>query len=188
MRIVMESQIAQIGIRSKPSQVSINQKKADVNIENQHAKVQVEMSLPKVKIDQSQSFSESGLKGVQSFSDSNVAYANQKRQETLRRMSEEGNQFADIHKSKNVIAENADYNAWGQFKKEWGLVTMPSSGPNITVLEGDLDIKVNEGKVKINVKTNKPQIDYQAGSVETYLKKRNYLKIDVRPDRFDMKA
>jgi len=188
MRLEMNSQMAYIGIQTKNAQVSIEQPSAELDIKTTHAKVNIETTLPKVRIDNSRPRAESGLKGNRELTQDMVQRAFADMQAGKARAAEQGNRLADIHKSKNVIAEVADDNAWGQFQKEFGMVTMPRSKPDIQVIEGQNNIQVQEGKVEIKATPRKPIIDYQRGKVDIYLRQRNALEIKVVPDKFDMKV
>jgi len=188
MRLEMNSQRAQIGMKTTPPVQDIQQPHAELDLKTTHAKAQVEGTLPKVQIDQSQAFSESGLKGIVDFTSEIIQRAKSDMQNAMARAADQGNQLADIHNSTNVIAENADDNAWGQFENEFGMVTMPSSRPEITVIEGELDIQVQEGKVENNTRAQKPIVDYRRGKLDIYLKQRNSLEIRAVEDQFDLKV
>lgn len=161
-----------ISYNRTPAKLSIEQPKAQVDSSITHAQVRVTATLPKVTIDQDQAFNESGLKNVQAFSEEYVAYAKQKAQESVARIASQGDDLRDVHKNPNAIADNARYNAYDQFLHEFGMVTMPRTRPQIDVIEGELDIQVQEGEYNENVTVQKPIIDYQRGqwdfNVEQY--------------------
>jgi hypothetical protein len=161
---------------TKPS-VSIEQPKAIVDGSLTFAKIKVEGTLPKVQIDQDQAFNESGLKNVEAFSADYVAYAKQKFQESVGRIAEQGTQLTDVHLGGNPIADQAFYNAFDQFYNEFGMVTMPTSGPEITVQEGTLDITVQPGEISGQIRAQKPVINYKPGKVERYMEQYNSISI-----------
>lgn len=187
MRLEMRSQNAYIGIKSTPPVQSIRQPKAEQSIETEQVKVTVESTLPKVKIDQKRAFSESGLKGVLETVKDNAQRGVNIMIQKIDRIVQEGNQFADIQNGVDVVAENADENAFSQFNGDLNIVTMPSSGPDIEVEEGKNEIKVTGGQVDIKTTPHKPEHDYKQGKVDIYMRQRNSLEIKAVGDKFDKK-
>lgn len=181
----MRSTNALIGINKENSNVTIEQPKADVEIKTEHANVKIESSLVKVEINQEQAFSESGLKGILELSIDNAKEAMQKMIQESGRIAEEGNRLANISSGEDAVAEIAYDNSINKSKHEFNMVTMPTSGPEITVIEGENDIQVEGGNVDISVNINKPIVNYTAGKVETYIKQKNSLEITVVNDKFD---
>lgn len=188
MRLEMRSQNAYIGIRNTKPIQSIEQPKAEQSIVTNHVKVNIESTLPKVEIDQTQAFSESGLKGVLELGLENAKRAMNIMVQKIDRIVQEGNEFANIQNGVDVVAENADENAFSQFDGELNIVTMPSSGPDINVIEGKNDLNITGGTVDIEVKVNKPIIDYRQGKVNIYMEQYNSLEIKAVGDKFDKKA
>lgn len=188
MHIEMKSQNAYIGIKSDKPIQSIEQPKGELGLHQEQVKVEVESTLPKVQIDQTQAFSESGLKGVLELGLENAKRAMGIMIEKIDRIVAEGNQFADIQTGVDVVAENADDNAFSQFNSDLTLSTMPMSGPTINVIEGSNDIKVTGGTVETNPIINKPIVSYQPGKVNIYLEQRNSLTITAVGDKFDKKV
>lgn len=186
MRLEMRSQMAHIGIETSRGIQTIEQPRAEVDIRTNHAQVRVEGTLPKVLIDQSRCFSESGLKGVLELLAEMAQGARTACLEGMARTADQGNQLADIHNGTSVIADVADDNAWGQFQKEFGMVTMPRSRPQITVIEGELDIRVEEGRVENQTRPQKPVIEFQRGKLDIYLEQRNYLEIRAVGNAYDI--
>lgn len=188
MHIEMRSQNAYLGIKSDRPIQSIEQPKSELNIHQEQSKVEVESTLPKVQIDQTQAFSESGLKGVLELGLENAKRAMGIMVEKIARIVDEGNQFADIQSGVDAVAENAENNAYSQFDSDLTITTMPMSGPNIEVIEGINDIKVTGGMVETNPVIRKPIVSYQPGKVNIYLEQRNSLTITAVGDKFDRKA
>ncbi|MGB3367257.1 MAG: DUF6470 family protein [Acidaminobacteraceae bacterium] len=188
MRIEMKSQNAYIGIKREDSKQSIEQPKAEVKISNKHAQVRVEATLPKVQIDQKQAFAESGLKGILQLSSDNSDEAMSRMAANISKKVEEGNQLANIKNNVDAIAEMAFNNSTGKSKDDFNMVTMPKSGATIDVIEGTIDISVDEGSAEITVDTKKPILDYTPGKIETYIRQKNSLEITVVNDKFDEKV
>lgn len=188
MRIEMTSQPALIGLSTTKPVQSIEQPAPEVNINSELPRVSVESTLPKVRISQTKAFAESGLKGILQLGIENASRAMSKMISDSGRIVDEGNQFADIQNNVDVVAENADQNAFGQFTGELNIVTMPTSGPDIELIKGENNISVKGGTVDINVNVNKPVIDYQRGKLDIYLRQMNSLTISVVGDSFDMRG
>ncbi len=172
---------------SKPQQ-SIEQPKAQVDGSISFAKVRVEVSLPEVRIDQTQAFNESGLKNVQAFSDEYVAYAKQKMQESIGRIASQGTEMTNVHYGGDAIANQASYNAYGQFYHEFGMVTMPRSGAQIDVIEGQVKTKVEEGQITGKIRAQKPKVNYQPGKVERYMEQYNSISIKYLGEKVDLQV
>jgi len=160
----------------KPSQ-SIEQPKAQVEGSISFAKVKIAGTLPKVTIDQEQAFNESGLKNVKAFSADYVAYAKQKMQESIGRIASQGTEMTNVHLGGNAIADQASYNAFDQFDHEFGMVTMPKSGAQTNVIEGQLNISVQDGEITGSIRAQKPVVDNTPGRVEKYMKQYNSITI-----------
>jgi len=182
----MRSQNAIIGIETQNAQLEIDQQEPDFEFDIKHPKVQVEATLPKVEISQAQAFSESGLKGVLELTFENTQIAKQAVLGGIQRRAQQGDQLTEISKP-DPIPDIAKYNAVDQFKKDYNIVTMPTSGPDIQVIEGQLDIQVEEGQVNNNTKANRPIVDYTPGSVNIYMQQYNSLEIWTIGTKFDIK-
>lgn len=172
---------------SKPVQ-SIEQPRAQVQGSVTQAQTRVEATLPKIQIDQTQAFNESGLKNIEAFSAEYVSLAKQKMLESVGRIAEQGNQLAAIENGGNPIADQALYNAFDQFYHEFGMVTMPRSGPDITLIRGQVNTTVTEGQLTGRIVAQKPRIEYQAGKVERYMQQYNSISIKYVGDKLDLQV
>ena len=184
MRIQMRSQSALIGMETQKAKLEIEQPPADYELDIEHVKVLIDSELPKVTINQNQAFSESGLQGVLELTFSNAQIAKQLLMQGIERASQQGDEIADISKP-NPIPDHAKYNAYDQFKRDYNVTTMPMSGPDIEVIEGTVDIEVQEGKAELTTKPNKPLIDYTPGRVSTFMQRYNSLEIWTVGSQFD---
>lgn len=185
MRLEIRTTNALIGINTKNAYQNIEQPKADMDIKSTLPKVEIESTLPKVTIDQTRPFSESNLKNPFELTKEFIQIAKSAMESAKARVVRQGNDLADIHNGGNPIADQAEENAFTQFERETGMVTMPRSRPKIDVIEGKLNIKVKEGRVSNNTRPRKPIIDYNPGKVEIYLRQKNSINIEVKRDKFD---
>lgn len=188
MSLEIRTTPAILEINRTPGKQSIEQANVNVNGSISFAKVRVEGTVSKVSIDQNQCFNESGLKDNKTFSNDSANYAKQKMQESIRKIVEQGNRLKDIHLGGSAIADNARYNSVDQFTHEFGMVSMPNSRPRIDVTEGQLDINVEKGQITGKIISNKPNINYQVGKVETSLKQYNSISIKYLDERLNLQV
>ncbi len=180
MRITMQSQQALIGIETTPGRQSIQTEQQVLDIQTEKPQLEMETTHAKVTIDQSQSFAESGLKSVFQLIRENAQMGYQQYMAAMARYSSQGDEMANIqNKNVDVVAEQADDNAFGQFSKEFGMVTMPRTRPQIDVIPGEVRINLRRGTVQNKTVQSRPQHDYERGKVDLYLRQRNSLQIDV---------
>jgi len=188
MALQIRTTPAILGHNTIKPQLSIEQPKAQVEGSISFAKVQIETTLPKVTIDQDQAFNESGLKNMTAFSEDYVNFAKQKMQESTGRIAEQGNQLTDIHLGGDRIADQALYNAFDQFYHEFGMVTIPRSGAQIDVIEGQVNTSVVEGQITGKIRAQKPIIDHQQGRVERYMEQYNSISIKYLGEKVDLQV
>lgn len=158
-----------LAYKTRPSSHSIEQPKAEWKGSFSLSKVNVEMTLPRVSIDQEAAFNESGLKNNEAFLQDSVAFALQKMSEGVGRRASQGDQLAKIHEGGDAIAMQAPQNAYDQFLHDFNMVTMPTSGAQIDLIEGQVDITVTDGAIEGGYEAKAPIIDYRAGKIERYM-------------------
>lgn len=179
-RLSMSSTSARIGLQRTPETLDIENPKGSVlQISTTHPKVKVEGTLPKVQIDQSQCFSESGLMSPLELSRDNSGYALSKLIQGMGLVAEQGTEMTNIHNGGNAIANQAAYNAYDQFIGDYNMGTMPKSRPNIVLIRGELDIKVEEGSVENTTEVRRPVNNYRQGRISAYTAQYNSLNIEV---------
>lgn len=173
----------QIGINRSPGHIEMQSPGYTLDMSVTQAAVRVESTLPKVTIDQSQCFSEAGLKGNVSFAAEMVNYSKNAMVSSIGRIVEQGNQQADILGGVNALQDQAYYNAFEQFDKEFNMDTIPKSRPRIEIIDGVLDIRVTEGQISNDTVMQNPTLKYVHGSLEIYLKQRPSIEtrfVDVK--------
>lgn len=186
MRLVMQSQPAILGYRTNNAQTKMHTAQAKLELEIQDSKLEMTSELPKIQIDQSQCFSESGLKSSRELTAENAANALQQMQASVGRIADQGNQMANIGTGANVIAEQAYFNAYDQFATDYNMVTMPKSRPKITVIEGRINFSANRAKVVGTPRLSKPEIDYTPGKVEYSMQQYQKLTIQMAESKFSV--
>jgi hypothetical protein len=188
MKLMIRTQPAIIGWDTKNAQQttpSIPKDKLELDI--QEPELEMTTTRPVVTIDQEQCFNESGLKNNEAFLDDMVARSKQAVMEGIAHKVADGNALMAIESGQDAIAEQASYNVWERFYHEFGLVTMPSSRPVITVQDGDVEYNFKRGNVEI---LNGPfEIDkgtYEPGKIEYYMKQKNSIEIKAVGDEVDI--
>lgn len=187
MRIVMQSQMALIGLKTNNAQMKQHYVQPVIEMETTTGELNMKVDLPKIEIDQQQCFSESGLKGILELSSDNVKAAVQQMYASVGRIADQGNQLSNFHEG-NAIADQAYYNAYDQFDNEFNMVTMPMSRPKITVIEGRVNMDPTRTQIKFNPKLSKPELEYTPGRVDIYLRQKNELLIRVEGQNVDLKG
>lgn len=112
------------------------------------SQIQINRKLPKVYIDQSQCFSESGLKGPIELTREEAKIGYKAALEGISRRVGEGDRMASIENNRPAaIPEIAFQNSFDV--KEFTFVSMPRSRPKIEV-DGYLEIQWKEGKINFS--------------------------------------
>lgn len=176
---------ALIGIKTTPAKLDMKQTKPDINMSIKHPKVEIKSESPKVIIDQYQCFADAGLKNSLDLTREAAQLGKQAVLQGIERRVSQGKQMAAIHKKFNPISEQAKYNAFELFKKEFTFKTVPKSRPKIDLKEGKVDIKVHEGRVNLDVKVSKPIINYSRGNVDIYLRQKKSIDIEYVGQEID---
>lgn len=188
MRITMQSTPALIGMSTNNAKLDMHTEHPKVEIETTQPRIEMRNEQPKVLIDQSQCFSESGLKSVFELTAENAQMASQLMYESVGRIAEQGNELANIQNKNNAIADQAEYNAYDQFKREFNLGTMPKSRPKITVVEGSTNAQYVKGTVDVKAVRGQIDMQYTPGKVDIYMKQMNQLNIQVEGSNIDLKG
>ena len=176
-QLTIQTTPARLSINRTPEQQSIQQEQYTLNLETSLPKVRVESTLPKITIDQSQPFAESGRKGIADLMAENVSYSVNQMYASIGRIAEQGTQMTNVHINPNAISDQAYYNAYEQFDREWNYGTMPRSRPRIDVIEGQVDIQVTEGRV--NNYTQKSRVDYNYTPSKVQVAVAQYHSINI---------
>lgn len=169
---------AQIGMETTNAKLDIQQSKADVKMQTKQAKLNIKSENSKIQIDQSVCFSESGLKDVFELIKSSANLGKQRASQATARIASEGDQLMRIENGGNPIVSQAIRNAFEADNKDYNIGLTPKSRPKISATDPKLNIDFQKGAVNIDVKVNKPIINYQPGKVDTYLKQKNSINIE----------
>lgn len=174
-----------IGMSTTPAKLNMRTTQPKVELHQEHGKVMIQTTAPKITIDQSQCFSESGLKGIleltRDMANESVSIMN----ESVGRIAEQGTELTNIHLGGNPIADQASYNAYDQFSHEFNMVTMPTSRPNIQLVRGTVRIQATGGKVDAKLIRGEVATDYSPGKVEIYARSKNSIQFQTTGTIYD---
>lgn len=173
-----------IGINQTDALLSIRQPRADLEISSSPPQLNMHTEHLRIKIDQSQCFSEAGLKGVLELTGEFAKRGQQAALEAIGTIISEGNRMANIVNKADAIAEIAAERAVPP-PAETNIVLMPTSRPKIE-FEGGLSFDPEAGQVNIRAKANPPEINVQDGSLEIYLLQRPEFRMEFVGQNVDI--
>ncbi len=146
--------------------------------------LEIETQQPKILIDQSQSFSEAGLKGLKSFMNDAASYGQQIVSQGIARIVDQGNAFIEIQSSYDPIPDQALNNAYDIFDKEFNYGAIPQSRPSITLDRGQVNFNFRPGDVNNQSTERKVEMNYTPWQVDYYVKQYNSINFRYEPSQF----
>ncbi|QHE53596.1 DUF6470 family protein [Pontibacillus sp. HMF3514] len=169
---------AKIGLNTQNGQLKMKQPKAEVSIQQPKADQTIKQHPPKLTIDQSNAWSNLGLKSIFERSRDTAQHANQTHMENLGKMSQEGDELMKIERGGNPIASQAKQNA------VWDFDYKPGEMPvydlvSLTYEPGRADISTKLNKPIIEATPMKPQFQYEHGNVSVQTEQYFDIQIDV---------
>ncbi|HOV25206.1 MAG TPA: DUF6470 family protein [Pseudobacteroides sp.] len=147
MGLEMSQTYARIGIESTRASLEMKTKNAVLELDSKEPKINIRTELPKVEIDQYECFASAGLKKPLDLTKEFAQRGYQAVLEYIGKTAEDGDMLAAIEKSRRVITEIAARDFYTQH--EFGMVTMPSVRPTITVT-GSLEIEAERTAEGVN--------------------------------------
>lgn len=174
-----------LNIDADPGQYSIRQPKAEVQLNTKPAKLTVESHAIELNVDQDKAFAAyTGGKMIEM----NARIYSGIEQQFLQNIAErvqQGNQLAAIHKPGSTIADivGMDWQA-----RPFPETRTPASFDNVDIRFNTQppDIRYDPAASEMNVIINKPEIDYQRGKLDVYVKQ--YASIQYTPPTIDLGA
>lgn len=175
----MESEFAQIGIRTTPGKQEIAQPKAELTIEQPPADMQIRTVPGKLKIDQTKAWEDMDLMSILKRNEKFAQEGMQAAQEGTARRAEQGTELMKIEKGGNPLIDHA-VNAAFKPQKRLGIKFIPSSfSVRIDYEPSRVDIQVQPNKPVIQATPQKVIHHYEPGHVEIYMQKYPSLKIET---------
>lgn len=185
MGFSITSKPALLGMETKNAKLTWKSELPVVELESKDVNLNMEVTLPKIRIDQSQCFSESGLKSIRELNAENAQRSVSDMYESIGRIVEQGNELTNFYSGGNVIADQGYNNAYTQFDKDYNMVTMPRSRPNITLERGKVSINPTKPEIIATPRLSKIDAEYQPGKVDIYLRQKPSINIEYEP-KIDM--
>ena len=149
-----------------------------LDIEAQKPMLEITSKKPQILIDQRQPFAEAGLKNIQAFMEDATALSRQIWIQGIARIVSDGNTWINIHTGVDPIPDQAIYNAYEMFDKEFNYGTIPTSRPRIELDEGRINYRFIKGEVINRSTPVKVQMDYQPWRINYYMKQYNSIQFN----------
>ncbi len=185
MGLEISQAYARLGIESIRASLEIKTKNATLELDSKEPKINIRTELPKVKIDQYECFASAGRKKPLDLTSELTQRAYQKVLDYIAKTAEDGDMLAAIEKGGKPIPEIAARDLYTQH--EFGMVTMPSARPKITV-EGSLEIEPERTSEGVNNGVdgvyNPSELDmrYIPGKLRIYMEQYASVNIKYIPE------
>jgi hypothetical protein len=179
--IRLQSISAQISIHTTKGQQTIEQPKAELSIEQPKAELSIETTQSNLSIDQTEAWADMDLKHISRRIREAAQQGHQDVMAGIARRAEEGDQLKRIEDGGNPLSDIAKKRSQKPIYP-FNIGFIPSAGSvKIQYEPAKVKIEVTPNKPNIEASQNKPIIDYQPGTVEVNLERRNELHIDFEP-------
>ncbi|WP_340399611.1 DUF6470 family protein [Paenibacillus sp. FSL H8-0079] len=181
-----------VQIRTTPSVLSINadlgqfslrQPKADVQLHTRPAKLTVKSHAPELNVDQSKAFAAYNGGNMIDMNARIYSGIQQIFLQNIANRVQQGDQLAEIHKPGNTIA-----NIIGE---DWQGTSFPEMRGPASIDNVDVRVNVRAPELnytpavsELNVRVNRPEIEYQRGKLDIYVKQ--YASIQYTPPAIDV--
>ncbi|MBS7525791.1 hypothetical protein KHM83_03770 [Fusibacter paucivorans] len=167
MPIQIQSTRAQLSVQTVNASLEMQGNGGQVlALDTERGSLEMESTSPEIEIDQTACFAECGLKNIKDFMADSVAYGQQKFQEGVARIVEDGNQMASIENKADPIPDQAIQNAYTMFEHEFNYDAIPKSRPSITLKEGDVNYQYQPARVNNRTVSRKVENNFTPGKVE----------------------
>lgn len=184
-QIQIHRQNAILGIDYNLGQLEIRQPKATLDITTERSKLNIHSENGVLYVDSSKAWDALGKGPFLETMNRIYTRAHEVAMQGIAKIVEEGNRLAAIHEGGNAIAEIA---------KEKGLEFIEfefmgdASFDNVDIRyePGELDIQVEAGKVTLNTRPNRPEIQYTPGKLDIYM--IQYPKVEITPPQIDLRV
>lgn len=147
MSLEISQTYARLGVERTQSSLEMKSKFATLELDSKEPKINIRTELPKVEIDQYECFASAGLKKPLDLTADMAEQSKGNAIEYIGKVAADGDMLAAIENGGRQIPEIAARDAYPQH--EFGMVTMPSTGPKITVT-GSLEIDAERTSEGVN--------------------------------------
>lgn len=168
---------AQIGIRHIPGQLQIEQPHPVVESESRPPELKIHRRGSQLLIDQTRAWEAYALISPVKLTQTIVSNIKAVYPHMVAKIAQDGDRMADVHLSTNVFTQLAR-------EQPRPLTELKIAGPASTLnvefeyQPEELALEVQAGNWQYRIKAQKPQITYQPGRVEIYLRQPPQLEID----------
>ncbi|GGE84915.1 DUF6470 family protein [Priestia taiwanensis] len=179
--------LSQIRIQSTPIQHRINiekpvqdiqQPKAELQIEQAKSKLNIETEKSELTIDSQQARDEIDLKSIRTRIEEHAQLGYKAWLDAIGKMSSQGDELMRIENRGNVIAAQAEENGSAPIY-DTNIAFIPSYGSvKINYKPAKVNISFDTTPANIQVKLNKPILNYTPGKVTGSIERWNSLQID----------
>lgn len=177
-QIRMESTFAKIGIETTQGQLDIQQQNADMTIQQPKAEMMIDRRPPRLTIDQTRAFEDVQLKSVFRMTEDAAQAGYQQAMNAIASKSQEGDDLMMIEHGFTALPAQAQRKA-DTPPAEITIGWIPShNSVKINYDPGETNIRWNTQPVKMDVRLNKPMIQFNPGKTNIFLQQRNSLNID----------
>lgn len=183
-RIQIQQGYSKIGIETAKAKIGIEQPKADLNLEQKKGQLQIRRTTGEMNIDQSRAWSALGLGSTEEMTDRIAQHSWESSMQSIAEIAQAGDRMMAIHQGGGVFGDLARQN----FMKERVINLFgPASFNNVTFnyIPGTTDIDFEVGGARFDPKVNMPVIEYTPGSIDIYLKQKNFINMSVIGDQID---
>ncbi len=191
MGLTINQTYARIGIDRTPCRLEIQTRSAKLELRQKQPKVNIHTELPRVEINQYEAFASAGIKSAGALSREAAQLGYQSAMDYIAKKAEDGDMLAKVENGGDPIIDIAVRDAYPEH--EFGMVTMPSAGPEITVkgsvaiepeitnggamngvegefIPGDISFDFTPAQLKIYMaQYASVNINYQNSKVDTYV-------------------
>ncbi|MDR0952178.1 MAG: DUF6470 family protein [Oscillospiraceae bacterium] len=182
-RIIIEQQMAAIGVRTTPANLQITTPSPEMTITQENAEFTVESERPTFKVNQKKLRREMNLADPVTFNQELGSKAQQAVHNGIKSKSQEGDFIASVQQQGNRIAMISKQKSIAKTKKAANIALMPPSKP---------EIEWNPGYVRINWSGHNVKIEWEGEympemvvdppySVEVFLLREPQFRITVEP-------
>ncbi|GED33879.1 MULTISPECIES: DUF6470 family protein [Brevibacillus] len=171
-QIDMNIQEPKVDIEQQPADISIKQKPPEITVERIRGSLNVDTTEARANLDL-----KSAARRISEFAD----YASEQLTEYIVAKSQEGDQLMKIGNKQTSIANQIN-NRRLETKEPYKLPYNPDY-MNIRFTPDKLNIEWNISKPEVTVTPHKPEINLIRGQVETYIKQKNWINVEV--NRYD---
>lgn len=173
----ISTQPAKIAIRQTDGTIELAQPKADMSMAQPKAAMSMQTTKGKLTIDQSQAFEEANIMGPLRSTEKQAQAGKQAVLQGTQRRASQGSQLVDIHFGNSAIIEQAKQNGHRQYI-EPSIKYIPSPFSVKThYTKGKVAIDAQAQKPNIDVRINKPTLNFHRGGVNISMAQHPSLSI-----------